>query len=260
MNGKLHGSNRCTPCTKLFPQDQVAKLAMEGIKPAQVYCEFQQWAVARQELDKPGDLDLQRARELQVLEIVETASAFSRAQHPRTRQLLSYISAGRYQGISRPDFCKILASFYEECTEKGLQLARAGPGTLSFDGQFSQGHCMVNLWLSNNAGRLHLGTEDFKDSKQDAPRMASFAAEAVQRIGADHVSAIVTDGPSVMRKSRRLFKQRPGARKTAWVFCLEHAGNVVAKRMPKIFPWLRSSAKDSSQGLACLFQGDLCAF
>ncbi|CAE7261948.1 for [Symbiodinium natans] len=183
----------------LFPQNQVAKLAMEGIKPAQVYCEFQQWAVARQELDKPGDLDLQHARELQVLEIVETASAFSRAQHPRTRQLLSYISAGRYQGISRPDFCKILASFYEECTEKGLQLARAGPGTLSFDGQFSQGHCMVNLWLSNNAGRLRLGTEDFKDSKQDAPRMASFAVEAVQRIGADHVSAIVTDGPSVMR-------------------------------------------------------------
>ena len=69
---------------------------------------------------------------------------------------------------------------------------------------------MVNLWLSNNAGRLRLGTEDFKDSKQDAPRMASFAVEAVQRIGADHVSAIVTDGPSVMRKSRRLFKQRPG--------------------------------------------------
>ena len=230
------------PLHAVASQDQVAKLALEGIKPAMMYCGFQQWAVAKQEI--PGEMDLKRARELQVLEIVETAGSFVRVQHPRTRQFLGYISGNKYASINRAEFGKILASLYQECKDTGLQLARAGPGTLSFDGQFSQGHCMVNLWLSNNAGRLHLGTEDFKDSKQDAACMASFALEAVERVGPEHISAIVTDGPSVMRKARRLFLRRPGTSKIRWVFCLEHAGNVVAKRLPKIFPWLRSSAKD----------------
>ena len=144
VNRKVSGgSNRCSPCAQLLPQDQVAKLALEGIKPAMMYCGFQQWAVAKQEI--PGEMDLKRARELQVLEIVETAGSFVRVQHPRTRQLLGYISGNKYASINRAEFGKILASLYQECKDTGLQLARAGPGTLSFDGQFSQGHCMVNL-------------------------------------------------------------------------------------------------------------------
>ena len=218
-------------------------LALKGIKAAKTHCNFQGWA-CEEPKHVEGPLKPELAGELQVLQVVETHSSFSHAQNPRTKQFLSYISGGQYKSISRKQFSKTLAALYEECQLKSIELARTSPGTLCFDGQYSQGLNMENIWLTNASGRIHVGTADFSFKTQDGPQMATWAAEAVQRIGADHIAAIITDRPSVMVKARRLFMQQPGMQSIAWGFCMEHGGHLLAKRIMKIIPWCRTTAKD----------------
>ena len=242
LQSRLGGGHRCRPCTSLLSNEKVVDLAAGGVRAAVQYVKFQGWTAEEPPKVGVDSFNLQQCRELHVLEIVETHSSFQRIKNPRTKQLLQMMSGGQYS-INRAEFSAILRNLYDECVQASLDMARSAPGTLSFDGQFSQGHNMINLWVSNGTGRLHMATEDFSYKKQDAAEMCAFVLAAMGRIGDHAVAAVVTDRPSVMLKARRLLLQeKPDA---VWAFCLEHGGHLIAKRLEKIFPWIKSASKDS---------------
>lgn len=93
-----HGNARVKACEQLLPQETVASLAMTGVTLAKTYCSFQMWDSLEEAEPGGQPLNLERAKLLEALEIVETQSSFSRANHPRRNELLAYVSSGAYKG------------------------------------------------------------------------------------------------------------------------------------------------------------------
>ncbi|CAJ1366727.1 unnamed protein product [Effrenium voratum] len=243
---RLGGNGRVRPCSQLFSLETVVKLAVGGCKTAQEYCEFQGWQAKPRDGVK-AEFDEGRARLLQTLEIIETSSAFLRVEHPRCQQFMEYVSQGAYKSMNRAQVARNVVQLYQECQQHVTELARNSACTLTFDGMFHQGFNMVNYYMYHSAGRTHVHTEDFSWRKQDALTMANAVAGIVDRLGASNVAAIVTDRPNVMRATRRRVLR---TKQVWWIWCLEHAGHNVAKRMKKLFPWVRSASKDLRAAMA----------
>ena len=187
-----------------MPAEEIKLLAADGQADCISICEANSWEYSlthahghpskhkySPEWTREDNKDAQRDH---VLGILFTASSFKASEHRYFRRLFDKISKGRYRAPGRLTVRRIVRKVSRQIDKLKPQAYQTDPGTCVFDhATGSKGEAMAGFFFENPAGRILVKLIDSGYDEKNADLIRDQMRQAIQEIGAPHVSAVGSD-------------------------------------------------------------------
>eukprot|EP00419_Tripos_fusus_P036550 CAMPEP_0172784094 /NCGR_PEP_ID=MMETSP1074-20121228/204769_1 /TAXON_ID=2916 /ORGANISM="Ceratium fusus, Strain PA161109" /LENGTH=856 /DNA_ID=CAMNT_0013621093 /DNA_START=41 /DNA_END=2611 /DNA_ORIENTATION=- len=253
MTRLRRGRTNClNDCVSMLDKEEILALIAEGVKAAETKASWLGW-------EDPGKLGKTTAwgecrqsycQQLQACSVANGAGAFRSTVEPFTVTLHEAISIGQYKKMSPQTLKRRLLEVNALIQAEKKELVRIGaPWNLALDSATlkNEGSIMLNFVLCNDVGDiLLLDIREAGYKKKTAAFHAAWFDDVVAKYADwSYISAVDTDGPSVMRKMKVDLEARLiGLNiRPSFLFCGEHMADNLCKDLEKIVPWLQHELK-----------------
>ena len=146
------------------------------------------------------------------------------------------ISKGRYRAPGKDTVRKIVRKLSSEIDALKPQAYQTDPGTCVFDhATGSKGEAMAGFFFENPAGRILVKLIDSGYDEKNADLIRDQMRQAIQEIGAPHVSTVGSASAKSAYNAYILLRQDPEFKHIKWGFCGTHAGNRVVDDIKKVW-------------------------
>ncbi|CAE7423184.1 GIP, partial [Symbiodinium sp. CCMP2592] len=193
-------------------------------------------------LEPLTEAELTDAKRLHVVTAAVQAVSVRGVSHPVSDELFQLLSRGQYTPPKRHEFHNLLESMHKELQSKvDAYFAKGGPWALVHDGASSKDEQLLNVLAESADGEvLFVDLVDAGSDKKTSQYIAQLLKESVTRC----LFCLQSLQFALPAGALAILKEELGPGFSG-LGCLEHAGELLAKDVMDVFPWLGKIVKDA---------------